>query len=66
MSACAEGYVLQVGMVWFALARCVPACSWCFLELLFPQMSVGVCACVHPPLKLLINSGVMWCDLDPI
>ena len=22
--------------------------------------------CVCPPLTLLINSGVMWCDIDPI
>ena len=24
------------------------------------------CVCVCPPLRLLITSGVMWCDIDPI
>ena len=28
-------------------------------------MSVYVCVCVCPPLRLLITSGVMWCDIDP-
>ena len=23
-------------------------------------------ACVCPPLRLLITSGMMWCDIDPI
>ena len=27
----------------------------------------AVCACVHVslPLRLLITSGMMWCDIDP-
>ena len=32
-----------------------------FLVLL---LSVNVCVC--PPPRLLITSGVMWCDMDPI
>ena len=34
-----------------------------FLELL---LSAKVCVCVCPPPRLLITSGVMWCDIDPI
>ena len=47
------------------------ACGWRtpdFLELLCPRkFNVGmrVCACVCPPPRLLITSGVMWCDIDP-
>ena len=26
---------------------------------------VCVCLCVCLPLKLLITTGVMWCDMDP-
>ena len=26
---------------------------------------VFVCVCVCPPPKLVITSGVMWCDMDP-
>ena len=25
-----------------------------------------VCVCVYPPQRLLITSGVIWCDMDPI
>ena len=28
-------------------------------------VSVCLCVCVHPP-RLLITSGVMWHDMDPI
>ena len=27
---------------------------------------VCVCVCVCPPLRLLITSGMMWCDIDHI
>ena len=27
-------------------------------------MCVCVCVCVCPPPRLLITSGVMWCDID--
>ena len=45
-----------------------------FLELLLSanvcvhvclHMCVCVCVCVSAP-RLLITSGVMWCDIDPI
>ena len=26
---------------------------------------VCVCLCVCPPPRLLITSGVIWCDIDP-
>ena len=29
-------------------------------------MCVCVCVCVCPPPRLLITSGVMWYDIDPI
>ena len=29
-------------------------------------MHVFVCVCVSPSPRLLIVSGVMWCDIDPI
>ena len=25
-----------------------------------------MCACVSPSRRLLVTSGVMWCDMDPI
>ena len=28
-------------------------------------MSVCVCVFVCPPPRLLITSGMMWCDMDP-
>ena len=39
-----------------------------FLELLCLRMSLCmfVYVCVCPPPRLLITSGVMWCDIDPI
>ena len=41
--------------------------AW-FLEIVFVRMSVCVCvfACVCLPPRLLITSGVMWHDMDPI
>ena len=38
-----------------------------FLKLILCGSSVCVCVfvCVSAP-KLLITSGVMWCDMDPI
>ena len=29
-------------------------------------MCLCVCVCVRPPLRLVITSGVMWRDMDPI
>ena len=51
-----------------------PACSQCmpgFLELLLSanvcmRVCLRVCVCVCLPPKLLITSGVMWCDIDLI
>ena len=46
-----------------------PARAW-FLEIdpvrerLY--VCLRVCVCVCPPLRLLITSGVMWRDMDPI
>ena len=42
-----------------------------FLELLLSvnvcmRAYVCVCVCVCPPSRLLITSGVMWRDIDPI
>ena len=48
----------------------MPACdlwpthAW-FLRIVSVQMSVCACLCVCPPPRLLITSGVMWCDIDP-
>ena len=33
---------------------------------MFVCVCVCVFACVCPPPRLLITSGVMWCDIDPI
>ena len=40
-----------------------PARAW-FLKIDPVRMSVCVCVCVCPPPRLLITSGVMWCDID--
>ena len=39
-----------------------------FLKLLLSMnvcMHMCLCVCVCPPPRLLITSGVMWCDIDP-
>ena len=37
-----------------------------FLELLMSaNVCMHVCLRVCPPLRLLITSGVIWCDIDP-
>ena len=36
-----------------------------FLEL-FLCGCMRVCVCVCPRQRLLITSGVMWCDIDPL
>ena len=44
-----------------------PVCAW-FLEVVPVRTSVCVCVCVCvclPP-RLLITSGVMWRDMNPI
>ena len=47
---------------WF-LGR--PAHGW-FLKITSVQTSVCVFVCVCLPLRLLITSGVMWHDIDPM
>ena len=42
-----------------------PARAW-FLKIVFVRMSVCVFVCVSPPPRLLITSGVMWLDMDPM
>ena len=41
-----------------------PARTW-FLRIVL-SVSVYVCVFVCSPPRLLITSGVMWCDIDPI
>ena len=48
---------------------CVYVCvCMCVCVCVCVCVRVCVCArvCVHPPLRLLITRGVMWCDMDPI
>ena len=33
--------------------------------ILSANVCMRVCLCVCPPPRLLITSGVMWCDIDP-
>ena len=40
-----------------------PAHAW-FLKNLIASVRMSVCVC--PPLRLLITSDVMWCDMDPM
>ena len=45
-----------------------PACTW-FLKIdpvRIIGMCVCMCVCVSLPPRLLITSGVIWCDMDPI
>ena len=46
-----------------------PVHAW-FLRIASVRESMRVCVlarvCVCPPPRLLITSGVMWCDIDPI
>jgi len=42
-----------------------------FLEIAFVRdmsmcVCVCVCVCVCPPPRLLITSGVIWCDMEPL
>ena len=39
--------------------------AW-FLRIASVRESMRVCVCVCLPPRLLITSGVMWCDIDPI
>ena len=46
---------------------CVYVCvCLCVCLCLCVCVFVCVCMCVCPPPRLLITSGVMWCDMDPI
>jgi len=50
-----------------ACASLQPARDW-FLEITFVRdvsMLACVCVCV-PTLRLLITSGMMWCDIEPL
>ena len=39
--------------------------TW-FLEIDFVHnVCICVCVCVCPPLRLLITSGMVWCEIDP-
>ena len=29
------------------------------------HVCLRVCQCACPPLRLLLASGMMWCDIDP-
>jgi len=41
-----------------------PARDW-FLEITFVRdVSMRMCVCVCPPPRLLITSGVIWCDIE--
>ena len=42
-----------------------PARAW-FLRVASVRKSMLMCVCVCLPPRLLITSGVMWCDIDPI
>ena len=46
-----------------------PAHVW-FLRIasvrVYACVCVFACVCVCPPPRLLITSGVMWCDIDPL
>ena len=46
-----------------------PVCAW-FFRIASVRKRVCACVCVRVcvclPLRLLITSGVMWCDIDPI
>ena len=44
------------------------ACASAWLTRITLSTNVGmhVCVCVCPPPRLLITSGVMRCDIDPI
>ena len=53
--------------VCLCLCECVCICvSVCLCVCVFACMCVCVCVCVHPPPRLLITSGVMWHDMNPI
>ena len=52
--------VFKPGARWPAPVR-----AW-FLEIVSVQTSVCVFVCVCPPPRLLITSGVMWRDMDPM
>ena len=41
-----------------------PVHTW-FLEITFVR-NVCVCVCVCLPPRLLITSGVIWCDMEPL
>ena len=48
-----HAWFFRIASVRKCLYACVFAC-------------VFACVCVCPPPRLLITSGMMWCDIDPI
>ena len=42
-----------------------PAHAW-FLRIASVHECLYACVFVYPPPRLLITSGMMWCDIDPI
>ena len=58
----AKGHLVPHGQTFLNQAR-----AW-FLRIasVRESMRVCVCVCVCLPPRLLITSGVMWCDIDPI
>ena len=50
---------------------CIRMCVYvCVCVCVYVYVCVCVCVCVHvcvsPPPKLLITSGLMWCDMNPM
>ena len=51
----------------FKPGRCWPAAGVCLVSKnCFVRKRLYACLCVCPPPRLLITSGVMWWDIDPI
>ena len=50
----------RAGHSWFLKIDPVRVISMCVC------LRVCVCVCVYPPTRLLVTSGVMWQDMDPI
>ena len=64
---CISVFVIECISVFLNQARTGhrPVRTW-FLEIVSVRTSVCAFACVCPPPRLLITSGLMWCDMDPI
>ena len=63
----AKRVVLAAVHLFFKPGTCWQACVPGFLELLLSaNVCMRACVCVCLPPRLLITSGMMWCDIDPI